>query len=345
MRNPPFTQKGVWIHAASFGEVRAIKPVAQRVSGVLNITVATQTGYDEAVRLYPNATVRFLPFENFLPYWARAQKTLIVFDAELWFQLFFTAKKNGAKTVLLNARIPEKSLNFYMRFRWLFRRIFLYIDTVYSQSEFDTGLIRQFGAHNVQTLGNIKLLQTPVFTHIFSKPNALITVAASTHENEEMIILKAWQKSGIGGKLLIVPRHNDRFDLIYRETAAYCSLCALTFSRFSESNSIDSADITLVDQIGILCEIYAVADIAILGGSFTAKTGHNPLEPLYFGCTIISGRGIMHQQPLFDNISNIIFADISDLTEAIKSAISAPKPLLKQPIDLAAFDQAMRNVL
>ncbi|MDR0747785.1 MAG: 3-deoxy-D-manno-octulosonic acid transferase [Helicobacteraceae bacterium] len=337
VKNPPFTKKGVWIHCASFGEARAISTIVSSVGGDINITAATKAGFDEARRLYPNAQTRYLPFENLLPFWTREQKALIVVDAELWYELFRTAKKRGAKTALFNARISDKSVGTYRRFRFLFSRVFSFIDRIYAQGKIDKERLLELGATKVDILGNIKLAQKPAIKHLFDKPDGIVTVAASTHEGEERLILDAWKKSGIGGKILIAPRHSDRFLSVYNDLKKDCEVALL-----SETKNFE-ADVVLVDQLGILNELYAIADIAVLGGSFAIKKGHNPLEPLFLGCTIVSGEGIENQRSLFDEIDGVIFANEDNLKEKILLAQKAEKPRLKNDFDRAGFEQALKD--
>ncbi|MDR2153393.1 MAG: 3-deoxy-D-manno-octulosonic acid transferase, partial [Helicobacteraceae bacterium] len=139
-KSMPFSKRGIWIHCASFGEVRAIAPIveyARRENKRFCVSVTTKAGYEEATRLYRGESIRVLPFENFLPFWIRRQDTLIVFDAELWFALFAYAKKRGATTMLINARVPANRLGRYRRLRWFYKRVFRKIDFIYAQSDAD----------------------------------------------------------------------------------------------------------------------------------------------------------------------------------------------------------------
>ena len=111
--NPPFEKELVHFHSCSLGEVRAIKPIIDKLKQEVNISTTTNTGFDEAKKLSKN--VRFLPYEIFLPFWYKKQKLLVVLEAELWYMLFFIAKKKGVKTILLNARISDKSYKNYKR--------------------------------------------------------------------------------------------------------------------------------------------------------------------------------------------------------------------------------------
>ncbi|MDR2153335.1 MAG: 3-deoxy-D-manno-octulosonic acid transferase [Helicobacteraceae bacterium] len=348
--NLPFTQSGVWIHCASFGEARAIEPIIKSLPPTMpiNITVATKSGFDEVKRRYTQAQARFLPFENFLPFWIRRQDTLIVFDAELWFALFAYAKKCGATTMLINARVPANRLGRYRRLRWFYRRVFRKIDFIYAQSDADRDRLIALDAKNALTLGNIKLLQQPQTTRNFAKPNALTIVAASTHEGEEALILRAWIKSAIGGRLFIVPRHPERFDAVWKEILTIAKegdgSNALSAARFSELNALGDAKITLIDAMGLLIDLYAIADIVALGGAFAPKGGHNPIEAAHFGARIITGEHIFHQKALFAEISGAIFSSSERLAESLKQALTAPKTAIKGAVDREAFESALKNV-
>lgn len=76
---------------------------------------------------------------------------------------------------------------------------------MFAQSQKDKKRLESLGAKNIEVIGNIKLAQLPVVTQTFEKPNAYVITAGSTHENEEKLILEAYDKSM--GKLIIVPRH------------------------------------------------------------------------------------------------------------------------------------------
>ncbi len=346
-RNPPFAPGGIHLHAASFGEVRALKPIIDLIGAdrKLNITVATATGHSEARRLYPQATVRYLPFECFLPLWLTPQRSLIVFDAELWFGLFFTARQQGAQTALINARLPEKSWPRYQRHRWLFKPIFDAIDRLWSQSVADTERFHQLGATHAATLGNIKLLQKPTLHRTFDKPAGLITTAASTHEQEEVLILQAWIASKIGGRLLVVPRHPDRFEAVASALERICAEQDLRFDRFSQSDRLDGGEVVLVDAMGLLNSIYAVSDLVILAGSFVPKGGHNPLEPAHFGCRIITGVHTDLQRALFAQLEGVLTTDRAHLHEAIASAMQQPAVKLRQSLTPQQLQAALDGLL
>ena len=321
--NPKFEKNGVWFHSCSMGEVRAIKPLIKEFEEESNISVITNTGFDEAKAICKN--VRFLPFEIFLPFWIVRQKVLVVMEAELWYMLFLIAKKKGAKTLLINARISDKSYKSYLRFRFFYKKIFKNIDKVFAQSEIDKQRLQELGARSVEVIGNIKLAQLPSKKALFEKPNITTIVAASTHEGEEELVLNAYNKEF--GKLIIVPRHPERFLKVEELIKNYVKDKNLTFHKFSNKEDF-SSDIVLVDIMGILNDIYEISDITILGGAFAKIGGHNPIEPAFFGNVIISGKNIFNQKSLFECIKNYYLIENSELKEYLEKANTLLKPEL-----------------
>lgn len=189
----------IWLHACSVGEVQSLQTLIDSIPQTQHIflSVITQTGYKQAQALYAkyeNLSIDYLPFETFIPLFAPTCKKLFVFEAELWLMLFIHAKRKGATTKLINARISSRSAKRYQKLKWFYKHFFSFVDSVLSQSNEDTERLKLLGANNVKTIGNLKLLN-PIKPKIsYKKPQSLIIVAASTHANEEEFVLNAWKK-------------------------------------------------------------------------------------------------------------------------------------------------------
>jgi 3-deoxy-D-manno-octulosonic-acid transferase len=321
--NVPFKENGIWFHSCSMGETKAIKPLIDNYLENANISVITNTGFEEAKKISSN--VRYLPFEIFLPFWVNKQKVLVVMEAELWYLLFLFAKKKGAKTLLINARISDKSYKSYKRFSFFYKRIFQNIDKVFAQSEVDKQRLEELGASNVEVIGNIKLAQLPKVNVKLEKPKQVVITAASTHENEEKLVLDAYKQEQ--GKLIIVPRHPERFEKVHLMILEFIKDKNISYQRYSIKDDFDS-DIILVDKMGILNDIYAISDVVILGGAFEKIGGHNPIEPAFFGCKIISGKNIFNQKSLFDCIKNYYLIENDELGEYLTKIDKLEKPIL-----------------
>ena len=321
--NPKFDFSGIWFHSCSMGEVKAIKPLIEEFETKANISVITNTGFEEAKTVSQN--VRYLPFEIFLPFWISKQKVLVVMEAELWYMLFLCAKRKGAKTLLINARISDRSYKSYLRFKFFYKKIFENIDKVFAQSQLDKKRLEELGAKNVEVIGNIKLAQLPQKKLDLKKPNSKVIVAASTHEGEEELVLSSYKKEY--GKLIVVPRHPERFLKVEELIKDYIKDKEISFHKYSLKEDF-SSDIILIDKMGMLNDIYSIGDITILGGAFANVGGHNPIEPAYFGNIIISGKNIFNQKSLFECIKNYYLIEKNELKEYLEKASTLLKPEL-----------------
>jgi 3-deoxy-D-manno-octulosonic-acid transferase len=316
-RNPKFSSNGIWFHSCSMGETQALKPIFQQLDGnKINLSVITNTGYETGLKLTKN--IRYLPFEIFLPFWIVKQKVLLVMEAELWYMLFLVAHLKGTKTILINARINDKSYRTYKKYRFFYTHIFKHIDKIFAQTNIDKQRLEELGATNIEVIGNIKLATLPKVTKTLVKPkNSILITAGSTHSTEELLILKAWKKEQ--GKLILVPRHPERFNEVDTIIKQYIKNTNLTYHKYSIQNNFNS-DIILVDKMGELNNIYAISDVAILGGGFcNTAGGHNPVEPAFFGCKLISGKVIFNQKALFECVNNYNLVDNEDLATILQN--------------------------
>ncbi|NVJ52275.1 MAG: lipid IV(A) 3-deoxy-D-manno-octulosonic acid transferase [Campylobacteraceae bacterium] len=336
--NKPFDKSGIWFHVCSLGEAKAIKPLVEELDNA-NISVITNTGYEEAKKL--SSSVRYLPFEIFLPFWIKKQKALVVMEAELWYFLFLFAKRKGAKTYLINARISDKSYTSYKKFSFFYKRVFSNIDKVFAQTEIDKQRLLELGATDVKVIGNIKLAQLPKVTRTFDKPEETLITAGSTHEKEEELILEAYDRKY--GKLVIVPRHPERFEKVAELIESFAKEKSLTFHRFSQKEDF-SSDIILVDKLGELNNIYAISDIVILGGAFANVGGHNPIEPAFFECKLISGKRIFNQKSLFECVKNYKIIEDNELKQTLENVQNIEKSSLVQEGDIKPIIKELHGI-
>jgi 3-deoxy-D-manno-octulosonic-acid transferase len=295
--NPKFSQCGIWFHSCSLGETRGLQPIIDRIDDVINMSVVTNTAFTEAKNI-AKGEARYLPYEIFLPFWITKQKILIGTEAEYWYFLFLYAKKKGIPTMLMNARISDKHYEGYKRYRWFYKKILDNIDIIFAQSEKDKQRLEELGATNVQVTGNSKLVNLPKTTKTLTKPEGRMIVASSTHAPEERLVLDAWQREQ--GRLVMVPRHPERFDEVDQLIKQRIKGTTLSYHRYSQQAHFD-ADIVLVDRMGELINIYAISDVVILGGGFVyGSGGHNPIEAAYFNNILITGELIYNQTSLYD---------------------------------------------
>ena len=328
-------ENGIWFHVCSLGEAKALKPILDLISDKnIKITTVTHTGQAEAKKY--NAEVKYLPYEMLLPFWIKKQKLLVVLEAEFWYMLFMVASAKGSKVILLNARISDKSVKKYLQFAWFYKKILDKVEIIYAQSEVDKNRFIALGAKNIEVIGNIKLAGKIEKTKNYEKPNNELIVAGSTHDGEEKHILEAFikYKKQINAKLIVVPRHPERFESVYQLMSEYAHKNSLSLSKFSLNKNFET-DMVLIDAMGELNNIYAISDIAILGGAFKNDVGgHNPLEPAFFRCKIITGKYFHDQKELMKYVHHIQFVKTDEIYDALLKCKDLPPSMVEEKINL-----------
>lgn len=347
-RNLRQSMADVHFHACSLGEVRSIEELARAYDS--RVSVITQTGF-EAARSFC-ARSNYLAFENFIPFWLAPCKVLVVFEAEFWLMLFFMAKRKGAKIMLINARMSEKSFAKYLKFKFFYRHIFALIDEIFAQSEQDKARLEALGAKNIQICGNLKAAMSPKITRLYTKPHARVILFASTHEGEEELLLKHF-KSTPNELLVFAVRHPERFLKMSKMLETYAQNQGLNYQKLSDLDL--NADLSvqikggmlLLDRLGELVNFYAICDVAVLCGSFLEHIGgHNPIEAAFFNKPIISGKFFHNQKISYESVENIIICeDVKHLQSLIDTASLQTQIRTKPDLSVirASIDEGLKQ--
>jgi 3-deoxy-D-manno-octulosonic-acid transferase len=328
--NPPPKECIVWVHVASVGEAIGCMPLLTALkkkygSEQLLVTTTTPTG-ESIVRQYlgENVCHAYLPFD-FVFFMRRflakiKPKVLLIFETEVWPSMVSSCYENKVDTILINARMSEKSKGRYDRFSYFSRQIFNRLTFVVAQSSNDASRLQSLGANNIAVLGSIKLDVT-LNEKIISDSKKLrlnwqgaygqkniarkILLAASTHNGEEEIVLKAYRdikKYHPEALLLLVPRHSERFDQVER----LCIRESFIVVKRSAGETVSSqTDIVLVDTMGELLMLLGISDVVIMGGTFVDRGGHNFLEPAIWGIPIVSGRSYYNFSGVAQGLMNV----------------------------------------
>jgi 3-deoxy-D-manno-octulosonic-acid transferase len=303
---------GVWLHAVSVGEVQACAALVSALSRrhpalPLTVTTFTPTGSARARALFGNlAQVRYVPYD--LPgavrrFFRRVQPRLaVIFETELWPNLYRECARRRVPLVLASARISARSVSRYQRLGTLFRETLARTALVAAQGTGDAERFRSLGADpaNTHVTGNIKfdfelpegLAARGAGLRAQYAPDRPLWVAGSTHGGlEEQAVLEAQQRVREvhpGALLVLAPRHPPRFD----EVAGALHAAGINFVRRSASagDGTDAAcAVLLLDSLGELLDFYAAADVSFVGGSLVPIGGHNLLEPAALGVPILVG--------------------------------------------------------
>lgn len=289
---PP--RDGIWLHAASVGEITSALPLAQTLARRLPVVVTcnTPTGRDMAMAAglpallapvdLPQALERFIA--------ALAPRLALSIEGELWPNRSAALAARGIPQVLIGARLSERSAARWARLRGTIGPVLSRLSAVSAQDPESEARLVALGLPQTTLLPrvNLKLLAAlarPVLPQPPTRAETLL--AASTHEGEEEAILSAvaqLRTRSLPLRFILAPRHPQRFEAVARLMTAQ----GLTPARRSEGHG-EEAPLLLADSMGEMDRWYAASGVVLTGGSLVAKGGHTPWEPAAQGCMLLHG--------------------------------------------------------
>ena len=319
----------IWIHAVSVGEVLAAKPLAEglqrRFPGhAVFVSTTTETGRRLArERLQSVDGIFYFPLDWIVPV-RRALRSIrpalvIVMETEIWPNFLREARRQGVPVIFANARISEKSFARFKRWEFLigefFKRTLQDAELFLAQTPEDAARLREMGApeDRVEVTGNLKYDGEPPAASRFgawledqirTQERWPMFVAGSVVAEEEQAVLAAYdivQRQWRHALLILAPRKPDRFDAA-AGIAASAGWNVVRRSSLDVHAPLDeNTDVLVLDSIGELAGLYALADGVFVGGSLVPAGGHNILEPAWFskppvfGCSMENFREMAAQ--------------------------------------------------
>ncbi len=295
----------LWVHGASLGEVITLRPFLKELVKIYGRerVVCTTTSMDGLRQLQKDEICGFatlMPIELpacSVPFIEKIKpKLLMINETEIWPLLLDTLKQRGIPYGIINGRINEKSVRM-MRLGWsIFESGIKGMSFAFPQEKHYLRRFRILGidSSKQQALGcfkyDIASAAMPNINEIrneygFSMNKPLICFG-STHSGEENYIIEAIKPliSKYDFGVILAPRHVKRTN----EVEKIISDSGLTYKKLSEKDCGNSR-IVLVDSMGVLRDLYAISDLAYVGGSLIKHGGHNLMEPAAFSKPIIAG--------------------------------------------------------
>ncbi len=295
----------IWVHGASNGELASARVLIEALSlafpdRALVVTSNTLTARAMVQRWgLERVTARLAPVDlrpalaRFRAHWRPA--ALIVLENEIWPNRIATA---GHPVLVVAARMTEASAARWRRARFLTARLLPRIARLYPQDARSgerfvaLGLPRDRLGRIVSLKAGVALAEPPAralaaLAAHFDRPRTIL--AASTHQGEEALVIEAFatlRQTHPDLRLILAPRHPDRG----AEVAALLQAAGLDHATRSEGQQPKpGAPAYLADTLGEMPLWYALAGIAVIGGSFAGRGGHTPFEPAQAGCALIHG--------------------------------------------------------
>ena len=299
-------EKRIWIHALSVGEVISALPFVNALKEQFKhldivFTASTKTGFDMAGQLFfKNISqskdvalidqLGYFPFD--LGYCVKKVSRQIEADAvilvetDLWPNFLYEMKNNKIPVVLINARLSKRSLNGYLFFKKFSSMFFSSLTGIMAQTPLDEERFQRLGIDKskISVMGNIKFDQ-PVADMNQSRIDSIknrfgihnqtkVFVAGSTHEGEEKILCEVYKRIKNTFPeivMILAPRDPKRCPSILSFLLSR-DISAVSMSTLDEPNIKLNRPpgVILVDKMGELCRLYAICDVAFIGGSMVS---------------------------------------------------------------------------
>lgn len=332
IRLPNFPQRKpgeirIWIHSVSLGETKAVLPLIKEIrkdfpSAKIFLSTATLTGQKEAKGKGIDF-VFFLPLDfSFVMHRLTRRISpdlFILVETDFWLNLFKALKKEGAKIALINGKLSTRSHKRFKQFPWFAKKLFSYIDLfcLQSQEHESRFLDLSIPKEKIVVTGNIKFdmeNKKPSSDNLYFPQNRIVITIASTHDNEEELLLNVLEKTS-SLVILLAPRHPERFDAV----AETLKQRKIPYRRISEKGTGEEK-VVLIDRMGILDLCYQISSVTIVGGSFVSHVGgHNIYEPVRLGTPVIYGPFMHKQEGLVKSLKKHNIGDQVELADLEKT--------------------------
>ncbi|MEX1012501.1 MAG: 3-deoxy-D-manno-octulosonic acid transferase [Waddliaceae bacterium] len=332
----------IWVHSVSMGETVAIAPLIQSLhleypESTILCSTQTETGLQTSREKMPFADSHFyLPLDLcwvIRPIVKQVSPDLVIItETDFWLNFLKICKSVGAKIILVNGKISQRSFERYRKFPQFCAKVYSLFDYLLVQNDEYKKRFCFLGAHlkRIESTGNIKLDReisplkdlSTYRKRLGIDDSDQVIVFGSTHEMEEEMAIDQFEslsKTIPNLICIIIPRHPNRFNSV----AELISQRGHKFNRFSSQTLEPKAKIVLIDTIGELTNCYQIAKVAVVCGSFIKGVGgHNILEPLHFGVPVIFGPYTYSQNSLVQLVKTYqagVQTDSDHLEKALRS--------------------------
>lgn len=364
---PGTLKNSLWVHAVSVGETLAAAPLIERLLAdypdvPLLVTTTTPTGSERVQALFGDRVTHvYCPWElpTALTRFMRAfdPQLVIVLETELWPNLCAAVKRHGAKLMLMNGRLSEKSYRGYGKLPRLIRPMMARFDALAVQTQVEAERYMALGAwpERVYPIGSVKFDMT-LDTAVKQAASQLrvsfgdrpVWIAASTHPGEDAPVLaahKTLRAQKPDALLILVPRHPERFDGVADQVRE----AGLSVARRSQQEPAADAAVYLADTMGELLMLFGACDVAFVGGSLVPVGGHNLLEPAAWEKPVLTGPHLHNFTAiaqLLDDAGGLSVVDSGEaLADKLQALMSDPGQCARQGQAAAAVVEANRGAL
>ena len=339
----------IWIHGVSVGEVLAAKSLVDVLERELPdheivISTTTKTGQEVARKHYPGKRAFYYPLDFS---WSTRRvmrcvrpEAVILMELEIWPNFLLSTSATQVPVLLVNGRISHKSFRQYILLQRVIPEPMDRVQLYCVQTKTYAERFREVGVKpdRIHITGTMKFdtiptegvdeLRAEMRRELGIESGDRVLLAGSTHPTEEETLYGIFEelvREHPEFRFVVVPRHPERLD----EAEEMLTRRGATVVRRTElTDGIPGRPVVLVDTMGELARIYAVADLVFVGGSLIPRGGQNMMEPAGLGRAVIFGPHIQNFQEsvdiLLDAGAALMVRDAGELREAVFRMVREP---------------------
>ena len=359
---PPLAPGGIWVHAASVGEVAGVAPLVRALADVAGVvlTVVTPTGRESALRsVKEHADVLFAPLD-LAPAVRKTlaslkPRLLILTETELWPNTIIQAAAAGVPVGVVNGRMSARSLRRYRMPGSPLAGLGESLSFVAARSSEDAGRFEALGVARgrIRVTGDLKYdkLERPLeqserralSASLGLPESAPVVVFGSVRPKEEPQVAHAAARL-LGSfpelHVLAAPRHMDRVAELFKALREAGARPVVLVSEEEERRG--NARAHVLDSTGTLAKAYSVGSVAFVGGTLAPYGGHDPLEPAAQGVPVVMGP---HTESCREAAAALLAGGAARIVENGEGLARAVAGLLEDEVALARAGKAALDVV
>ena len=298
----------LWMHAPSVGEGLQARPILERMRETRRDVQLAYTFFSPSAEHF--ASRLSVDFRDYLPFDATAaarsalraiEPTALVFSKlDVWPTLTREAAARGVRLGLISATLAETSSRRSGIASVLLREAYGRLEAVGAIDASDAERLVELGVRRevIEVTGDTRYDQVWARASAADRSGPLLSplaarrptlVAGSTWPADERVLLEAWGRlrgEVREARLIIAPHEPVHAHVTSLER--WAESAGLSHARL-DSAGAGMADVVIVDRVGVLGDLYALADVAFVGGGFHAAGLHSVIEPAAFGAPVLFG--------------------------------------------------------
>ena len=326
----------LWFHAVSVGEVVACLPILREIREmnpnveiILSVTTSSghQTAREKAEGLFDHLVYFPIDVPRFTlnALVTTKPRVVAIMETELWLNFLWAAETVGAKSVVVNGRISDRSFPRSQKFGFFYRALFRMVHKVFAQTATDAERFRALGVKETEVLGNCKFDQAVDGLEAnpaqwrsnlgLNSEDFVVVIGSTRGKEEEDLVLEALADPRLSEiKVIHAPRHMETVEALAGRAQSKLG----TVARRSKG---EMGRYLILDTYGELSQVYSACDVAVIGGGFEKLGGQNLIQPLAHGKPVIHGPHMMNFRDAADMASragaSIVASTASELAEAL----------------------------